>query len=85
MVFYRKVGGKIPDDLPELKLIKYDPIFFVSEMITVSSKIKDYNFFLKIIGEGSYAKVFKYKDDFYDKYFVLKRAKNDLDKKIGKI
>lgn len=54
-------------------------------MITVSSKIKDYNFFLKIIGEGSYAKVFKYKDDFYDKYFVLKRAKNDLDKKIGKI
>ena len=29
--------------------------------------------------------LFKYKDDFYDKYFVLKRAKNDLDKKIGKI
>ena len=45
MVFYRKVEGKIPDDLTEFKLIKYDPIFFVSEMITVSSKIKDYNFF----------------------------------------
>lgn len=33
------------------------------------------------IGEGSYTQVFKYFDDFYDKYFAVKRAKTDLDAK----
>ena len=32
-------------------------------------------------GEGSYVQVFKYFDDFYDKYFAVKRAKTDLDAK----
>ena len=36
---------------------------------------------LKLLGEGSYAKVFKYKDDYYDCEFVLKRAKPDLSEK----
>lgn len=36
---------------------------------------------LKLIGEGSYAQVFKYKDTFYDHPFVLKRAKKDLSPK----
>lgn len=36
---------------------------------------------LKLIGEGSYAQVFKYKDDFYDCHFVVKRAKKDLSEK----
>lgn len=36
---------------------------------------------LKPIGEGSYAKVFKYKDNYYKRTFVLKRAKKDLNKK----
>ena len=36
---------------------------------------------LKFIGEGSYAKVFKFKDAFYKKTFALKRAKKDLDEK----
>ena len=33
------------------------------------------------IGEGPYAQGFKYFDDFYDKYFAVKRAKTDLDAK----
>lgn len=36
---------------------------------------------LKLIGEGSYAQVFKYKYEFYNKYFVLKRAKSGLSEK----
>lgn len=36
---------------------------------------------LKLIGEGSYAQVFKYKDPFYNKTFALKRAKKDLNVK----
>ena len=36
---------------------------------------------MKSIGEGSYAKVFRYRDDFYQRDFVLKRAKSDLTEK----
>ncbi len=36
---------------------------------------------LSFIGEGSYANVFKYKDEFYNRFFVLKRAKKELDSK----
>ncbi|SMD17230.1 protein kinase family protein [Sporomusa malonica] len=36
---------------------------------------------LKQIGNGSYANVYKYKDTFYNKNFVLKRAKKDLSEK----
>ena len=35
----------------------------------------------KPLGEGSYAKVFRYTDPFYNKDFVLKKAKNDLNAK----
>lgn len=33
------------------------------------------------IGEGSYALVYKFKDELYNKHFVLKRAKPSLDSK----
>lgn len=36
---------------------------------------------MKLIGEGSYAKVYKFKDENYNKYFALKRARKDLDPK----
>ncbi len=36
---------------------------------------------MKSIGEGSYAKVFRYTDEFYKRDFVLKRAKSDLNEK----
>ena len=74
-------GNEIPDDLPKFNIIEYDPIFYMSEIITVPSINNDNNFELKMIGEGSYAKVFRYRDEFYNKYFVLKRAKNDLNDK----
>lgn len=36
---------------------------------------------LHLIGEGSYALVYYYKDEFYDKKIVMKRAKKDLSDK----
>lgn len=36
---------------------------------------------MSLIGEGSYAKVYKYKDPFYKKNFVVKRAKDNLNDK----
>lgn len=74
-------GSEIPEDLPDFDVVEYDPIFHMDETISVSGMDKSYNFQLKFIGGGSYAKVFKYKDNFYDKFFALKRAKNDLNEK----
>lgn len=36
---------------------------------------------MKPLGEGAYAKVFRFTDEFYQKEFVLKRAKSDLNEK----
>lgn len=74
-------GSEIPNDFPEFSIIEYDPIFHMYQIVSIPAASKDYNFELKFIGEGSYAKVFKYKDTFYDKFFILKRAKNDLNEK----
>lgn len=55
----------------------------VTKEVPTSTELinNDNNFELKMIGEGSYAKVFRYRDEFYNKFFVLKRAKNDLNDK----
>lgn len=36
---------------------------------------------LKQIGNGSYANVYKYKDEYYNRFFVIKKAKKELDEK----
>lgn len=46
--------------------------------VSIPTPSTQQNYELKLIGEGSYALVFKYKDEFYHKNFVLKRAKKDL-------
>ena len=52
-----------------------------SEMKIKLEQSIDTNVKLHLIGEGSYAKVFKFKDKFYDKFFIIKRAKKGLDRK----
>lgn len=54
---------------------------FKTNNILVEDNISTKSYELKFIGEGSYAKVFKFKDNYYKCPFVLKRAKKDLDKK----
>lgn len=71
-------GSPIPEDFLKIKIIEYAPIFTISDNIEIIYSEKNMRASLKQIGEGSYAKVFKYKDDFYNKNFVLKRANNDL-------
>ena len=70
-------GSKIPDDFQPIELIEIEPIFYIESTI----KIKKYNFETKLIGEGSYAKVLKYKDEFYNKYFAIKKANKNLHEK----
>jgi serine/threonine-protein kinase len=78
--FLNKSGGSpIPPNTEKLELYYTIPIFTPQNSIIIESQ---HNIFdLKLIGEGSYAQVFKYFDKFYLKAFALKRAKKNLDAK----
>ncbi len=71
-------GSEIPMHMDKIELYYTIPIFRHSNSIKISNKLEDNYFEMKLIGAGSYAQVFKYKDTFYDKMFALKRAKKDL-------
>lgn len=76
-LFLSKSGGSpIPPHMEKVELYHTIPIFIASDSI----EIKDQGAVskLRLIGEGSYAQVFKYFDEFYDASFALKRAKKDL-------
>ncbi len=80
--FLQESGGSaIPDNLPEITFVEYDPIFYMTETIDVQNIANQNNYKLKLIGSGSYANVYKYKDSFYNKKFVLKQAKKELNEK----
>lgn len=74
-------GSPIPENMDKIDLYYTLPIFLSSETQIISRSGLESFQNLKLIGQGSYAKVFKFKDDFYKKYFVLKRAKSDLNEK----
>ena len=71
-------GSTIPANMPKIDLYYTIPIFKPTASITVTNNQNGISFELKQIGSGSYANVFKYKDTFYDRFFVLKRAKKEL-------
>lgn len=72
-------------ELYEIKHISRRAVYGWRETVANVIAIQEHNstvsYELKPIGEGSYAKVFKYKDNYYKRTFVLKRAKKDLSKK----
>jgi len=80
--FLSKSGGSnLPPNMPEVELYYIVPIFILKAKMTVSGKAEDSFYKLQQIGEGAYAAVYKYRDDFYNRYFALKRAKKDLSQK----
>ena len=71
-------GSTLPAHMEKIELYYIQPIFKNSNNITVKNINTQTTYKLKLIGEGSYANVYKYKDTFYNRNFVLKRAKKDL-------
>jgi len=71
-------GSEIPKDLKKIQLIDYEPIFIMTRSV---NRMEEKRYPIHLIGEGSYAKVFKYTDEFYNKTFVIKQAKKDLNQK----
>lgn len=77
--FLSKSGGSaIPLGMNKIEVYYTKPIFFKNETTVVKTNNSAYNYQRKLIGEGSYARVYSYKDEFYKKKFIVKVAKNDL-------
>lgn len=74
-------GSVLPPGMNKVDLYYTIPIFILQNTITISNHELNKTVELKLIGEGSYAQVFKYKDEYYKKFFVLKRSKKDLNEK----
>ena len=78
-------GSSLPPNMAKVELYYTLPIFLPLSSITISYKQQDFVFDLKLIGSGSYANVYKYKDTFYNRPFILKRAKKELtDKEVAR-
>lgn len=72
-------GSEIPPHMDKIELYYTIPLFNSQDSISLDSLYDKQNVTLKLIGEGSYANVYKYQDPFYKKNFVIKRAKKNLD------
>lgn len=78
-------GSVLPPNMAKVELYYTLPIFLPLSSITISHTQQDFTFDLKLIGSGSYANVYKYKDTFYNRPFILKRAKKELtDKEVAR-
>ena len=71
-------GSTVPEDFEPIQLIKYEPVFSRSEVVTRLKKQQS-AVHLKMVGEGSYANVYSYVDPDYGIKFAIKRAKRHLD------
>lgn len=76
-------GSEIPMDYKEIFIIEYEPIFFMSHSINVKNlpSGESVNFPLKVIGQGSYARVSKFTDTNYNMTFAVKTAYSELTSK----
>jgi tRNA A-37 threonylcarbamoyl transferase component Bud32 len=68
-------GSPIPEDFEKINIIEYDPIFSLSCSVIKRSNSSCLSFDIKMIGEGAFSHVYKYKDEFYNQNFALKRIK----------
>ncbi|RIB36328.1 protein kinase family protein [Streptococcus anginosus] len=73
-------GSSVPDDMMEVEIFYELPIFEASDVIQLPNSSSE-KFQLKPIGDGSYATVFSYFDENYNKTFALKRANKTISPK----
>lgn len=71
-------GSEIPSDYTRIYIKKYEPIFKIYNNVM---NVADYNYKLSMIGSGSYANVYKYKDKYYNCYYGVKQLKKSTDVK----
>lgn len=73
-------GSEIPKNTDKIVIYTNNPIFLKKDSIKIKTQLEK-EVDLIMIGDGSYANVYKYKDPMYNEFFVVKRAKKDLTEK----
>ena len=68
-------GSTIPEYMEKIELYYAVPIFIKTNTVSIEHPNNKSVSNLIQIGEGSYALTYKYHDNFYDRDFVIKRAK----------
>lgn len=72
-------GSALPPNMNKVILYYTKPIFIFDDTVAIKKTKNRVIYQLKQnIGSGSYADVFKYKDEFYNKEFAIKVAKKNL-------
>lgn len=71
-------GSQLPPNMPKIDLYYIEPIFTMANTITVANPQTHSTYGEELIGRGSYADVYRYKDTFYNRYFAIKKAKPEL-------
>ena len=74
-------GSSIPPNTEKIDLYYAEPIFIKKDIIEIKSPKTTFTQNLVPVGEGSYAKVYKYFDGFYDRTFCIKKANKNLTEK----
>ncbi len=74
-------GSMIPPQMEKIELYYTIPIFLSANTVHISGSQGEATYELQLIGGGSYANVYKYRDAFYGCNFALKRAKKGLSEK----
>lgn len=74
-------GSQIPQGFEKINLIENEPIFFLQSIVSIPRSRKKVLFPTKPIGNGSYASVHKYKDEYYNRTFAVKKAYKNLTEK----
>ncbi|KEF36926.1 protein kinase family protein [Schinkia azotoformans MEV2011] len=74
-------GSPIPKDFEKINITENEPIFYIRTAVKIPRKGVMTLHQTKVIGEGSYARVHKYKDEYYHRFFVIKKALKNLNAK----
>lgn len=72
----RSGGSEIPKDYELLNISRYEPVIKLKKVIDLGEEKKSSA--LKYISQGSYANIYRFKDEYYGEIFALKRAKKTL-------
>lgn len=71
-------GSVIPPNMDKVILYYEIPIFVSIDTVTIPASNDEYSFLKQPVGSGSYASVYMYHDEFYDKKFAIKTAKKNI-------
>ena len=73
----RSGGSTVPDDFEKITVVKYEPVFIRPDTSVIVKKDAT-SVSLRMVGEGSYAKVYSFVDPNYGIKIAVKRANKDL-------